>query len=367
MLQPNEVEDVGQDIDIIWRALEIVLIKKFIFSSKKGAKIKDNDEYEQFILSSLAIDLAKMDKHITRAIVNTKNSAYTDIDKYMDISFKDDTKDLIGNVVKSPKDLDRTFLNYSKNNTKDAFIPQLRTLKDNILLSDGNIAQDLSTGYLNQVSKVRDLVVSGTMDIDTAVEQVAGEMSKNGLITYDTNSGRHYKIQDKIRADLKTEVNQNSARVTERLIEMYNIEYVEISSHADSRPTHAVWQGKVLPYKDLASVTGYGTIEGLMGYNCSHSFHPFFKGVSTPAVKEVLPTAQYNGKSYEPYQVTDRQRALERQIRQWKRKVMISEQIGDLDKVYANKQRLKARENVYRDFCKATDRKYRFARTKIYD
>ena len=35
-------------------------------------------------------------------------------------------------------------------------------------------------------------------------------------------------------------------------------------------------------YPDFVKSTGYGTVTGLCGANCYHSFSPFIVGVSTP-------------------------------------------------------------------------------------
>ena len=61
---------------------------------------------------------------------------------------------------------------------------------------------------------------------------------------------------------------------------------VETTAHSGARPSHAEWQGQAFSrsgksrkYPDFVQVTGYGTGEGLGGWNCSHSFYPFFEGL----------------------------------------------------------------------------------------
>lgn len=107
---------------------------------------------------------------------------------------------------------------------------------------------------------------------------------------------------------------------------------VETTAHPGARPEHAVWQGKVFShsgkhedYPDLIKSTGYGTGEGLCGWNCRHSFFPFFEGLSFSAYpRENLQeyedqTVQYNGETIKCCDPTQIQRAAERQIRATKR------------------------------------------------
>lgn len=65
---------------------------------------------------------------------------------------------------------------------------------------------------------------------------------------------------------------------------------VEVTAHAGARPEHQLWQGKVYSrsgtskkYPGLKEATGYGTGPGLGGWNCRHSFFPYFEDISERA------------------------------------------------------------------------------------
>lgn len=74
-------------------------------------------------------------------------------------------------------------------------------------------------------------------------------------------------------------------------MEEMGCEFVEVTAHEGTRPTHAVWQGRVYHrggavvqdgerYEDFEAATGYGTGPGLCGWNCRHNFYPFYPGIS---------------------------------------------------------------------------------------
>ncbi|NCU31269.1 minor capsid protein, partial [Candidatus Saccharibacteria bacterium] len=111
--------------------------------------------------------------------------------------------------------------------------------------------------------------------------------------------------------------------LTVKRCEQYDCDLVEVTAHAGSRPEHADWQGKVYSltgktkgYRRLEEATGYGTVEGLAGANCSHSFGPYFPGMSKQNDNSDIPKGAENEEIYANMQ---KQRYLERQIRSAKR------------------------------------------------
>lgn len=104
---------------------------------------------------------------------------------------------------------------------------------------------------------------------------------------------------------------------------------------------HSAWQGKIYSrsgkhpkYPSLVEATGYGTGDGLGGWNCRHSFFPFIEGVSEPtytgAELEDLNAKNYefNGIKMTEYEATQKQRSIERNIRRWKREYKAMDAAG---------------------------------------
>lgn len=70
-----------------------------------------------------------------------------------------------------------------------------------------------------------------------------------------------------------------------KLLDEQECDLVEVSSHYDARPEHALWQGQIYSrsgkhskYKPF-KICGLGTLTGLCGINCRHSFFPYFEGM----------------------------------------------------------------------------------------
>ena len=125
---------------------------------------------------------------------------------------------------------------------------------------------------------------------------------------------------------------------------------------------HLWWQGQFfsrtgrtpgLPLFEES--TGYGTVEGLCGANCRHSFGPG-DGVHNPFSE--IPKED----NYKAEQLQKKQRALERRIRNTKREVMTLKEAVDsaqdqklkyeLDADYQKKSAILQRQNeAYNKFC----------------
>ena len=133
-----------------------------------------------------------------------------------------------------------------------------------------------------------------------------------------------------------------------------------MSAHAGARPEHAEWQGKVYTYSgtpsrkypDFKDSTGYGTVTGLKGVNCTHNFYPYWEGASIiPEFHEPEPK-EINGKEYTMYEATQKQREMERQIRELKREKQAQMDSGQPDPAVISKLNGKIRKQTskYKDF-----------------
>lgn len=174
-------------------------------------------------------------------------------------------------------------------------------------------------------------ITSGGFDYNTAVRNAVKDLSRSGVqaITYPT--GHKDNLEVAVRRAVVTGVNQTAAKSQLALMDELGATLVEVTAHAGARPSHAEWQGKIFcrkgkhpKYKDFVESTRYGYGDGLCGWNCSHSFFPYFEGAPRTYSKEQLreydaPKYKYKGKKLTEYEATQQQRYFERQIRRWKR------------------------------------------------
>ncbi len=184
-------------------------------------------------------------------------------------------------------------------------------------------------------------ITSGAFSYQDAVRSAVKSLSKAGIDAIIYPSGHTDKMDVAVRRAVLTGVNQTTARMQIARADEMECDLVETTAHMGARPEHMDWQGRIFSrsgksrkYPDFVKSTGYGTGPGLCGWNCRHSFFPYFEGLSERAYSRAKlreyenKTVTYNGRTLPYYDATQQQRYLERQIRRWKREYLAMDAAG---------------------------------------
>lgn len=206
-------------------------------------------------------------------------------------------------------------------------------------------------------------IASGAVDYNTVLKRAVKAMTDSGLRTVDYANGWSNRVDVAVRRALMTGFNQVVAKVNEDNAEQLGTEYFEVSYHRGARPAHQVWQGRVYSKKELETVCGLGTVTGLCGANCYHSYSPFMKEIDTPTYseeeldrmnEEENTPKEYNGKNYTAYEAQQRQRRLETAMRADRQQIELLTQGGaDDDTITGAKAKYFQRQDEYVKFSKA--------------
>ena len=218
--------------------------------------------------------------------------------------------------------------------------------------------------------------MSGMISPRQAVRE-ALETIVDGGVYVEYPGGRKDTIETATARAVRTGISQASGRIQIARMDEMDVDLVLVSSHLGARPEHAEWQGKVYTrsglnpkYPDFVAVTGYGTVTGLCGANCRHSFGPYFEGQHNPFEQF---DDEENRKLYE---LEQQQRTLERRIRKTKRDAMSARTARDAetdpeekeywDKKYQKKAVLLQKQNTaYNQFCETKGLKKQHDRISI--
>lgn len=183
---------------------------------------------------------------------------------------------------------------------------------------------------------------SGLMSSKEAAQYSIQQLINLG-VTVTSPNGRKEKPETIVKRAIRTGINQTASKCQEENFFKFGGTLVEVSSHLGARPSHAVWQGgiyewvkageeKKTDYSDFILTTGYGTGAGLCGWNCRHSFFPFFEGISERAFE------QYDLKENEEiYNLQQEQKYNERMIRKYRSEAQVLE-AGNMDSSDAKKK-----------------------------
>lgn len=201
-----------------------------------------------------------------------------------------------------------------------------------------------------------------TQTVRQAVNKIAETTTK---VTYLTAAGETIKqgLFSAVSSMVQTGTHQAVLRIQESRMQEIGADYVEVTAHSGARPTHQVWQGKVFQYPDeLIAATGYGSGEGLGGYNCRHSFYPYFPGIMEPLESRAIPNEVENDRLYE---LEQRQRLCERNIRGYKQRAAVQEAGGLTDDAAASNALVKKWRQEATAITKQTGGRRRYDREQM--
>lgn len=244
------------------------------------------------------------------------------------------------------------------------------------------IAESSQQTFISAMDKAYNLTASGAVSYTQAVQEAVNEVASVGVIVH-YPSGHKDTIEVATLRAVRTGISQATAEIQIARMKEMGVNLVLTSSHMGARPEHEKWQGQIfsvdwskinkiypLPdvptpeydagakrkYPDFVESTKIGEVDGLCGANCRHSFSVYFKGQENPFEK--FDTAE-NRKAYD---LSQKQRALERRIRRTKREVMAlktsvdnaqdAKSKGVLEKNYERKSATLQKQNEeYNKFC----------------
>lgn len=167
--------------------------------------------------------------------------------------------------------------------------------------------------------------ISGAVSYSKALSEEIDRLAKQGIKIVTNPETMHRDYIDVASARcLRTGISQMSGDITINRSDELGLDLVLVSAHFGARPDHEKWQGKVYSrsgesdkYDDFVSSTGFGTGEGLCGWNCRHNFRPFIEGMRNPYEDNPIDTEESNKR----YEAEQESRRIERTIRAMKREI----------------------------------------------
>lgn len=362
MLTPEQLEKIPVKAVKVWREFDEWLMNDICEKIAKAGKCTTQAEYQILVANLIGKDKKRIENELKRRLKLTKSE--------VDALFKDALSQSYLQELELYKKagIDLEELQYldqlikvMAEQTNDYFSNMTNTLG---YVLDGN-PYELTDAYLHEMDLAYMKVSTGATTYNEAMQQSISKLVASGVRVIDYASGVHNLVDVAARRNIITSINQSACKVAEHNVEATGVEYVEITAHTDARPDHALWQGKVIKYKDLVKVTGYGSAAGLAGVNCRHSFYPYWPGISKPNPKVPTPTKTIDGKEYTPYDISQKKRYYERQIRRNKLGEIGANQSGDANLKHKYTELKRQSIKKYNDFCKKAGQRPETERTSV--
>lgn len=380
-LTPKQLQNIPENIVKLYRDLEEFIIDDIARRIAKTGELTETAKWQLERAKDLSMD--DIEKEIERVlrlaneeVENTlKQSALTSVEaenKIYEEAIKKQIK------IKGNSNLEK-LLEAAIKQTKGELKNISQSLGFAQIVNGKIVYKDIAKFYQDSVDLALVQVNSGVLNSNEAIRQAVKKLADSGLRTIDYENGWSNRVDVAVRRAVVTGSNQMCHKMTELTMKELECEFVETTAHAGARPDHQEWQGQVFSYKgksdkypDFVSSTGYGTGEGLAGYNCRHSFSPFFPGISKRAYSEehlnnIDPEPfEYDGKTYTYYEALQHQRKLETNIRQKKRELIGYNAAGLKDDFNNSSILLNRLKSEYKSFSNAGDLAVRNDLMQVY-
>lgn len=361
MLSPEQLDRAGDAVAAVYTDIEAKMLDHLVDALLNGEAITSRTVTELALLTQTHDAALQRIIEDNRAMID--DAVLETAERFLKASDADDVK-RAGGDAKYPSQIAGT-------------IAGMATVlaRDNIKMVEG-AKQAFLSATVEAVTKTN----SGLYTSEQAIHGAVRKLERTGIpiITYRNTKTGAQTVQNKVdvavRRHVRTQISQDASRMTMERIEELGVQLVEVSSHADARPSHAEWQGQVYSlngevvidgtrYRDFYASCMSGTLGDILGgVNCRHSYGPYRHGA--PRAYSPNPEHPSGVPGSEIYEMEQHQRYLERLIRADKRELRGMEKLykanpsnDNLSAVMAARQTLRDRQDAMRKFINESNAK----------
>lgn len=396
MLRPDYFYGKTDKLVEMYQDLENWIISDIATRLIKSGELSGTADRELWKLQQMGLHNTEIVKRISEMSGKSRNEVRKLLRDSVMTSFSDD-KEVLTQI--SASDIISPLKNNMAILAMNAELIKTSGELDNLTKTTINQTQK---DLLNMLNEVDYRVASGMQSYSSAVCEVLDRYAESGVMV-EYPAGTKRSLEAAVRCCIVTSMNQTAAQVTNVYIAQNKIEYVLVSAHPGARydkkdPTgissHNHWQGKAYKiigsepgFPNLLESTGYtidpktgtGTVLnllGLHGYNCRHSHGPWRKGMVNKYLDENGNVNINADESQKLYDLQQKQRFLEREIRKTKREIMAKKQELDMIAETDVKEilqpqydklayKLRMQNKRLQSFCKNNDLQLQGDRTKV--
>ena len=248
--------------------------------------------------------------------------------------------------------------------TQDAYAATVSDVVSKVQFNQGLL--NISTGE----------VITGVSSWNEALNSAVDKMIENGVTGFVDHGGHRWKPETYVAMDIRTTVFNTAREAVWERAEEYGDDLYQVSSHTGARPLCYPWQGKVISRTDnvrtvtdlegnkvqvyAQSQTTYGEPAGLFGINCRHypmTFIPSYSSIREPQQNEE--------ENAEEYALSQKQRSLERKLREDRRDLeVLKARNAPPEEIAKQKAKVDKSNKAINDFCDETGRSRRRSRER---
>lgn len=250
----------------------------------------------------------------------------------------------------------------------EAALSKTFTEANNLTKTIANVNQN---AFISACDLAHMQIASGSFTYQQAIANAIKQASQQSMrVLYP--SGATASTDYAVRRAVLTSINQSAGQIMSMKAQELNHDLMQTTAHYGARPEHAEWQGQVVSmsgadgYLSAADI-GYGSVTGIFGANCNHSWYMYFgHSAYTPEQLQDMKdkTVTYNDQEMSVYEARQKQRGYERSIKKTKSELVaydealkhlpLEEQAALKFQFQNASVKLKGQEAKLADFCRQT-------------
>lgn len=319
MLSPDALEEAGEELARVYRGIEAEMLDYLARLMLSGGGVTSRSATAAALLGQTHAD--ELRRIIASHAAEVDAELRATVERHLRTSDADDMERIgrPGTEKAWPRQMEATLRGLA------AILE-----RDNLDMERGAVEAFLQASTA-AIAKAN----AGVETAERALHAAVRQLERDGVrIVQYVDAGGNATVANRadvaVRRHVRTQIAQDGARMTADAMDRYGVQLVEVSSHPNARPTHASWQGQVYgwrgtvtvdgrTYDGLEAATGYGSVDGLLGANCRHSFGPYLPGAKRAYERDPKHASGLPGEQV--YALEQRQRAGERAIREAKREL----------------------------------------------
>ena len=203
----------------------------------------------------------------------------------------------------------------------------IKTVNNDLNKAQYSVLRKMDDVYRQTIFKSHMYLQNGAKTLNQAIDMATKDFLDRGINSIEYKNGARVNIASYAEMCLRTASHRATLLGEGKKRDEYGIHLIVVSAHGNTCRMCEPWQGMILiddifshpskeyieenkrKYKLLSEAVEYG----LLHPNCRHTLTTYFPGITR------LPVVPDGKKAIKVYEAEQKQRALERQIRKWKR------------------------------------------------
>lgn len=359
MLTSDQIDALGEKVQQIIDPIVEFLIRDIARRISEAGQLTSTASYQVWRLQQLGVSQRQIKAKVQRLLGVSLEQVEQLMTQTAEVGYRFDLDRFshVNAVAFAENTVVQDFVSTAVEMAREDLTNMVQTL--GFVGADGKVLP-LTQAYEQACDFAFQKVASGAQDYTSAIREATRGLATKGIRTIDYASGKHRSLEAAVRGNVMGAMGIMQEKISQQLHDDLGCNGWEISAHAASAPDHEPIQGKQYSDEEYRKLNN-SLLRRIGTLNCGHSAHSIVLGVNSPQYtpedlerfrQDNEKGIDYEGKHYTMYEATQRQRKLERAIRDRKHRILIDDTVGDVEQLSVDQTKLVRLNDEYRRFTK---------------